>query len=110
MKTETGRGRGGAAWAIVKNLIELAKTDVTTVPPEQRARVLERARKEMELWHQSPDNSNSGATTAQQRAAPRLARSGAGRSGQAKPAPRRDAASRRRFPGHAPPRSATATT
>src|SRR5581483_6508536 len=61
VKTANSRGRGGEGWAIVKNLIELAKTEVSSMPREQRERVLERARKEMAVWRRSPQASEAAA-------------------------------------------------
>ena len=61
MKTENGRGRGGEGWARVKEIIELAKTEEIRMPPEQRKRVLGRARKEMALWRRSPQASKAAA-------------------------------------------------
>ena len=61
MKTENDRGRGGEGWAVVKEIIELAKTEVISVPSEQRKRVLERARKEMAVWRRDPQRSEAAA-------------------------------------------------
>lgn len=61
MKTENGRGRGGEGWARVKEIIELAKTEVITMPPEQRKRVLERARKAMAIGRRSRQASEASA-------------------------------------------------
>jgi len=56
---------------MVKEIIELAKTEVIRMPPEQRKRVLGRARKAMAAWRRSPQASEAAA---QQRAARRPAR------------------------------------
>jgi hypothetical protein len=61
----------------VKEIIELAKTEVISMPSEQRKRVLERARKEMAVWRREPQASEAAA---QQRAARRPARTGLGRN------------------------------
>jgi len=47
VKTGNGRGEDGGGWALAKKFIELAKrTNVVTVSPEQRARLLEWARRQ----------------------------------------------------------------
>jgi hypothetical protein len=61
VKTQNGRGRGGEGWDRVKEIIELAKTEVIRMPPEQRKRVLGRARKEMAVWRRSPQASKAAA-------------------------------------------------
>jgi hypothetical protein len=75
VKTENGRGRGGEEWAMVKEIIELAKTEVITVPPEQRKRILARARKEMAAWRRG----QTSEAAAQKRVARRPAHRGSGR-------------------------------
>lgn len=95
MKTENGRGRGGGGWSLVKNMIELAKTEVIAVPPEQRERVLERARREAEIWR---------------RGGPQLSEVAALRRAVLEPVPRRRAVSRHLLAGQVPPRGATAAT
>ena len=75
VKTENGRGRGGEEWAMVKEIIELAKTEVITVAPEQRKRILARARKEMAAWRRG----QASEAAAQQRVARRPAHRGSGR-------------------------------
>jgi hypothetical protein len=95
VKTENGRGRGGGGWSLVKDMIELAKAEVITVPPDQRERVLERARQEMEIWRGGPQVSKAAA---QQRAAHRSVRSGSARPGQPAPAARRAGVSRKLAP------------
>ena len=77
MKTENNRGRGGEEWDFVKEIIELAKTEVISIPSEQRKRVLERARKELAVWRRDAQASESAA---KQRAARRPARTGLGRN------------------------------
>ena len=77
MKTENNRGRRGEGWAVVKKIIELAKTEVISVPSEQRKRVLERARMEMTVWRRDPQHSE---VAAQPPAARRPARTGLGRN------------------------------
>jgi hypothetical protein len=94
VKTENGRGRGGGGLSLMRDLIELVKTDVITIPPEQRERVLERARREAEIWR---GGSQISEATAQE-------------CGAAEPAPRRSVVSRLRLAGHIRPRSATATS
>ena len=76
MKTENGRGRGGEEWAMVKEIIELAKTEVISMPREQRKRVLERALKEMAVWRREHQASEA---TAKKRAARRPAHRRSGR-------------------------------
>lgn len=76
MKSENGRGRGRQGWAKVKEIIELAKTEVISLSPERRKRVLERARKEMAVWRRDPQASEAAT---QQRAARRPAQPGSGR-------------------------------
>jgi len=77
VKTENGWGRGRQGWAIVKEIIELAKTEVISVSPQRRKRMLDRARKEMAAWRRGPQASEDAA----QRAARRPAQPGAGRNG-----------------------------
>ena len=77
MKTENDRGRGGEEWAFVKEIIELAKTEVISIPSEQRKRVLERALKELAVWRRDAQASESAA---QQRAARQPARTRLGRN------------------------------
>ena len=72
VKTENGRGRGGKEWAMVKEIIELAKTEVITVPREQRKRILARARKEMAAWRRG----QTSEAAAQKRVARRPAHRG----------------------------------
>jgi hypothetical protein len=55
---------------MVKEIIELAKTEVISMPPEQRKRVLARARKGMAVARRSAQASEAAA---QQRAARRSA-------------------------------------
>ncbi len=76
VKTENGRGRGGDGWAMVKEIIELARTEVISMPPEQRKRVLERARKELAVWRRSPQASEAAAKqrAARRARAPRIGR------------------------------------
>ena len=64
MQDENGRGRGGEGWARVKEIIELAKTEVISVTPEQRKRVLGRPRKEMAAWRRSHQASQARPATA----------------------------------------------
>ena len=70
MKTENGRGRGDEGWARIKEIIELAKTEVISVTPEQRKRVLGRGHEEMAAWRRSHQASEPAP---QQRAARRPA-------------------------------------
>lgn len=94
MKSENGRGRGGGGESLMRDLIELVKTEVITIPPEQRARVLERARKEAEIWWRGPQVSEAAAQPC----------------GAAEPVARRSVVSRLRLAGQIRPRSATATS
>ena len=63
---------------MVKEIIELAKTEVVSVSPERRKRMLERARKEMTVWRRGAQASGGAA---QQRAARQPAQPGSGRNG-----------------------------
>jgi hypothetical protein len=77
---KTGNGRGGdeGGWALVKKFIELAKTtNLVTVSPEQRARVLDWARRHTLT---EPSGVQAAEAGEEQRAVHRAARSGAGQA------------------------------
>ena len=86
VNTENGRGRGRQGWAIVKEIIELAKTEVISVSPERRKRMLERARKEVAVSRRGRQASEAAP---QQRTARRPAQPGSGRDGLPRRAKRR---------------------
>ena len=78
MKIGNGRGGDEGGWALVKKFIELAKTtNLVTVSPEQRARVLDWARRHTLTVSAGVQVSEAGE---EQRAGHRAVRSGAGQA------------------------------
>jgi len=96
VKIGNGRGGDGGGWALVRKFIELAKhTNVVTVRPEQRARLLEWARQQTLTEGRGQRLADA---SEERRAAHRQA---GARAGQPAPlAGGRRATSRRRGAGH----------